>query len=70
MLVKTGDFIKRDEAEYEVIIADENLFVIGDVRYDDIEGCCTTSYERLEAYSNIDSINTLEQLGFEKIQNL
>lgn len=65
MLVKTGDILLRDDVQYEVIIADDNIFVIGKMRYTKRDGWIT-SYTKTEIYSNLESINTLEQLRFVK----
>lgn len=66
MLVETGEYLFRDEQPYQVVCADENCFVIGKSRYDEKEQCRITSYENLEAYSNDETINTLEELRFIK----
>lgn len=65
MLVKTGEILLRDDVHYEVIIADDNIFVIGKMRYTKRDGWIT-SFTKVEIYSNLESINTLEQLRFTK----
>lgn len=69
MLVFKDDCISRPYKDgtlqpFEVVCADENVFVIGPVSYDENTQLCTTSYDHLEAYSNDKTINTLESLGF------
>lgn len=61
-IVKTGDIIRRGDKTYEVIIADENIFVIAPK-----SGSQTYYDDKLEAYSNLPSINTLSDLNFEKV---
>ena len=52
-LVRTNDMLIRDSKKYEVVIADDNIFVICPIVY-------------AEIYANQSSINTLEELRFEK----
>ncbi len=66
MLVKNGDYICRNNQWYGVVCADENCFVIGKASYDETEKCRHISYENLEAYSNDETVNTLEELNFIK----
>lgn len=66
-LVKTGDILKRKGKCYEVIIADDNIFVICRVKWSNRERSYITKYNRPEVYANQCEINTLEELGFEKI---
>ena len=66
MLVKKGDVLVRDGISYEVVICDEELFVVGEMRYLKKEGCIRTNFEHLQAYSNDETINTLAQLKFVK----
>ena len=66
-LVKTGDIVKRKGKSYEVIIADENIFVICRLKWSNREHSYITKHNRLEVYANQRDINTLEELGFEKI---
>lgn len=67
MLVKNGDFLLREDQPYQVVCADEICFVIGKVYYDEHEKSQCTSYEDLEAYSNDETVNTLEGLKFTKL---
>lgn len=60
MLVKKNDKLKRDGICYAVICADEEFFIIGKMTG------TVTSFEKLEAYSNDVSVNTLEELRFIK----
>ena len=69
MLVFNDDCISRPDKDgtlqpVEIVCADENVFVIGPVSYDENTKRCMTSYDHLEAYSNDKTINTLENLGF------
>jgi hypothetical protein len=66
-LVKTGDILKRNGRCYDVIIADSNIFVICRVKWSNRERSYITKYNRPEVYANQREINTLEELGFEKI---
>ena len=66
MLVKNGDFLHRNNQWYGVVCADEDCFVIGKAHYDEKEQCRHISYDGLEAYSNDETVNTLEELNFYK----
>ena len=66
MLVKNGDFLCRDNQWYCVVCADEDCFVIGKATYDEAEKCRHINYAELEAYSNDETVNTLEELNFVK----
>ncbi len=63
-LVKTNDILIRDGKHYEVVIADDNIFVICLMEYDNLEGSIVTHYDAPEIYANQSSINTLEELRF------
>ena len=69
-LVFRGDVIARKNKDgsvtlYEVICADNYLFVLGNLSYDTKEGSTyVVSYEHCSIYSNDRTINTLESLGF------
>ena len=66
MLVKKGEIIVRNGIPYEVIVCDEQYFVIGEICYIKKEGCMRTSFERVEVYSNDETVNTLAELKFAK----
>ena len=66
MLVKTKDIIVRNKQKYEVVIADDNIFVICPIVYDEKEKSDIVKYDKAEVYANQSSINTLEELRFEK----
>ena len=66
MLVKTKDIIVRNNQKYEVVIADDNIFVICPIVYDEKEKSDIVKYDKSEIYANQPSINTLEELRFEK----
>ena len=66
-VAKTGDILKRNGKCYEVIIADSNIFVICRIKWSNRERSYITKYNRPEVYANQCEINTLEELGFEKI---
>ena len=63
MLVETGNFITRNNAQYQVIIADENIFIICECRYDEKEESFVTNYEKPEVYSNCTLVNSLKDLN-------
>lgn len=65
-LVETKDVLLRDNQRYEVVIADDNIFVICPVAYDAEEESKIVNYEKTEIYANQLSINTLEELRFKK----
>ena len=64
-LVRTNDMLIRDSKKYEVVIADDNIFVICPIIYDEKEQSDIVKYDKAEIYANQSSINTLEELGFE-----
>ena len=65
-LVRTNDMLIRDSKKYEVVIADDNIFVICPIVYDEKEKSDIVKYDKAEIYANQSSINTLEELRFEK----
>lgn len=65
-IVKTKEILKRDDKFYEVLISDDNLFVIGETKFSEEEGYWVTSYENPEIYANQSEINTLAELNFKK----
>lgn len=62
VLVETGNFITRNNAQYQVIIADENIFIICECHYDEKEESFVTNYEKPEVYSNLFEVNSLKDL--------
>ena len=73
MIVFKEDAIARKNADntltpYEVVCADENVFVIAPISLN-ADNSCTTDYEKLEAYSNDSTILTLEQMNFIKMED-
>lgn len=62
MLAENGDILQRESEIYEVICADKKVFVIAPRS---TEG--RTDYLCLEAYSNCETVNTLQELKFTKI---
>ena len=66
MLVKRGEYLYRKGKWYGVVCADEDCFVIGKARYNKREQCRVISYKKLQAYSNDETVNTLEELNFIK----
>lgn len=70
MLVQKGEYIVKpcEDGEtgvvYEVIMADDEFFCVGEVTYNPDEDKFSTSFEGVEIYSNLEEINTLEELGF------
>lgn len=72
MLVKKGDFVGKDDGDgtlipFEVICADTSVFVTAPVKLKKDGKHTTTNYNHLAAYSNMSSINTLEELHFVKL---
>ena len=65
-LVRTNDMLIRDSKKYEVVIADDNIFVICPIAYDEKEKSNVVKYDKAEIYANQSRINTLEELRFEK----
>ena len=64
-LVRTNDMLIRDSKKYDVVIADDNIFVICPIVYDKKEKSEIVKYDKAEIYANQSSINTLEELRFE-----
>ena len=66
LLVKTGDILIKGEGDvaipYEVIIADDKYFVVGNT-----DGSWT-DFTDPKIYSNVASINDLTTLGFIKAE--
>lgn len=60
MNVNKGDILKRDGVTYEVVCADEDLFILGR------RLGTATSLSSLEAYSNNEFVCSLEKLHFSK----
>ncbi len=65
MIVQKDDFLERDGMLYKCVVCDDEIFVLGTVQ--DVEGHLITHYTHLEAYSNDETINTLADLNFTKI---
>lgn len=63
-LVKTGAWLERGTKLYEVVIADDNIFVVCPLKYSKKEKCMIVKYSRPEIYANQEEINTLADLGF------
>lgn len=64
-LTKTKDVLIRGNKKYEVVIADDNIFVICPIVYSKREKAEIVRYSKAEIYANQRSINTLRELGFE-----
>lgn len=66
-MVKTGDVLVRPDGDfaipYEVIIADDKLFVVGAIKANE-DGSLHTDFSKPEIYSNDPSVMTLDDLGF------
>lgn len=65
-LVKTGDWLDRNMKLYEVVIADDNIFVVCPLKHSKKEKCLIVKYSRPEIYANQEEINTLTDLGFSR----
>ena len=68
MLVFRDDCVARPHKDgsaqpFEVVCADENVFVIGPISHDKKTKAYTTDLDHLEAYPNDKTNNTLEDLG-------
>lgn len=67
-LVKTKDILFRGKKKYEVVIADDNIFVVCPIVYSRREMSQIVKYRKAEIYANQSSINTLWELGFDTIK--
>lgn len=67
-LVRTRDVLFRGKKKYEVVIADDNIFVVCPVVYSKREQSQIVKYTKAEIYANQSSINTLWELGFDTIK--
>lgn len=65
-LVRTNDKLIRNGKKYEVVIADDNIFVVCPVVYDKKQNSEIVKYDKAEIYANQESINTLKDLSFER----
>jgi hypothetical protein len=65
-LVRTNDKLIRNGKKYDVVIADDNVFVICPILYDKKEKSEIVKYDKAEIYANQTSINELTDLGFER----
>ena len=63
-LVKTGDWLDRNMKLYEVVIADDNIFVVCPLKHSKKEKSMKVKYSKPEIYANQEEINTLTDLGF------
>lgn len=63
-LVKTGDWLDRNMKLYEVVIADDNIFVVCPLKRSKKEKSMIVKYSKPEIYANQEEINTLTDLGF------
>lgn len=63
-LIKTGELLGRGKDLYEVVIADDNIFVVCPLEYSKKERCVILKYSHPEIYANQCEINTLSDLGF------
>lgn len=67
-LVKTKDILFRGKKKYEVVIADDNIFVVCPIVHSKREMSQIVKYTKAEIYANQSSINTLWELGFDTIK--
>ena len=68
-MVKTKDILVRKNQKYEVVIADDNIFVVCPIIYDVEEQSEIVKYDIAEIYANQENINTLEDLKFKVFEN-
>ncbi len=62
------DYYEQNRKQrFQVVIADDNIFVVCPIEYDEVEQSEIVKYDKAEIYANQESINTLEELSFEKI---
>lgn len=61
-MVTTGARLERSGQKYKVLIADDNIFVVGKIDGNQ------TDYEHPEIYSNNKSILSLEELHFKVVK--
>jgi hypothetical protein len=61
------DYYEENRVQrFQVVIADDNIFVICPIIYDEKEKSDIVKYDKAEIYANQLSVNTLEELRFEK----
>ena len=65
-ITKTGRLLIRKGKVYEVVIADDNIFVVCPWKYSKKENSMIVKYSKPSIYSNQSSINSLSDLGFSK----
>ena len=65
-ITKTGRLLFRKGKVYEVVIADDNIFVVCPRIYSKKENSMIVKYSKPSIYSNQSSINSLSDLGFSK----
>lgn len=65
-ITKTGRLLFRKGKVYEVVIADDNIFVVCPWKYSKKENSMIVKYSKPSIYSNQSSINSLSDLGFSK----
>ena len=73
MLVNKGDLLVRKHegntaTPYEVILADDEYFCVGEIVYDEAVGETILSFMDVQIYSNDESIGCLKEYGFEKAE--
>ena len=66
-IVQTGEILIRKKRKYEVVIADDNIFVVCPIKYNKKEKSEIVKYTKAEIYANQNSINTLKDLKFEQL---
>ena len=69
IMVKTKDILVRKNQKYEVVIADDNIFVVCPIVYDVEEQSEIVKYDNAEIYANQENINTLEDLKFKVFED-
>ena len=73
MLVEKGDCLGRVHEDgsctpYEVIMADDEFFLTGEIAYKQKENIALTNIEDVKLYSNVEGEDTLAMLGFAKLE--
>ena len=64
-IVETGDKLIRGRIKYQVVVADDNIFVICKYTSETV-----VNYEHPEIYANQSEINTLSDINFKKLWSL
>ena len=72
-LVQKGDYLARRNEDntatlFKVLLADDELFCVGEVIFDPAIGEPITSYVDTQIYTNDVKVGILSEYGFEKVE--